>query len=91
MAASPMTRLPCISILVTINLDGDFRAGDGAQGAAGAVFTPGKNDGTISLGIIIMGGMDVAFFTGIDAKVAFLAAFEVDLDPAFFQCGCKSF
>ena len=91
MAASPMTRFPCISILVTINLNGDFRAGDGAQRAAGAVFTANIDDGTIALGIIIMGGMDMAFFAGIDAKVAFLAAFEVDLDPAFFQCNVKSF
>jgi hypothetical protein len=83
--------LPCISILVTINLDGDFRAGDGAQGAAGTVFKPDINDGTIALGIIILGGLDMAFFTGIDAEVAFLAAFEVDIDPAFFQWNGKSF
>jgi hypothetical protein len=83
--------LPCISILVTIDLNGDFGTSNGAQGAAGAVFTPGINDGTIALGIIVVGGMDMAFGTGIDAKVAFLAAFEIDLDPAFFQYACQSF
>ena len=35
--------------------------------------------------------MDVALFTGVDAKMAFLAAFEVDCDPTFFQRGCHSF
>jgi hypothetical protein len=72
-------------ILSTVNLDGDFRAGDGAQRAARAIFTSAKNDGAVALGIVIAGGLNMPVFTSVDAEVAFLAAFEVDCDPAFFQ------
>jgi hypothetical protein len=83
--------LPCIRILSTVNLDGDFRAGDGAQRAARAVFSAAINDRAVALGIIIRGGMDMPVFTGVDAEVAFLAAFKIDDDPAFFQWGYRSF
>jgi hypothetical protein len=35
--------------------------------------------------------MDVALFTGVNAKMAFLAAFEVNCNQAFFQRGRLSF
>jgi hypothetical protein len=78
-------------ILFTVNLDGDFRAGDGAQRTAGTLFASHINDGAIALGIIIRGRMDVALFTGVNAKMAFLAAFEVNCNQAFFQRGRLSF
>jgi hypothetical protein len=78
-------------ILVTVHLDGDFRAGDGAQRAACAAFVAAKNDGAVALGIILRGRLDMPVFTGVDAKVAFLAAFKIDDDPAFFQWGFRSF
>ena len=83
--------LPPLSALFTVNLDGDFRAGDGAQRAARAIFASAKNDGAVALGIVIVGGLDMPVFTGVNAKVAFLAAFEIDCDPAFFQWGGRSF
>jgi hypothetical protein len=86
-----MTWLPCIRILFTEYLDRDFRAGDGAQRAARAIFASAIHNGAVALGIILRGGMDVALFTGVNAKMAFLAAFKVDCDPAFFQRGRLSF
>ena len=83
MAASPMTRLPCISTLFTINLDGNFRACDGAQSATGAVSILMEGNGTITLGIIVLGRDDVALLAGIDAEVALFASFKVYLDQAF--------
>jgi hypothetical protein len=78
-------------ILFTVHLDGDFRTGDGAQRTTCACFTAQINDGAVALGIILRGRLDMPVFTGIDAKVAFLAAFEIDDDAAFFQWGFRSF
>jgi hypothetical protein len=80
-----MTRLPCIRILFTIHLDSDFRANHGTERTARAIFVTAKDNRAIAFGIVFLRGFDMSVFTCKNAKVAFLAAFEIDGDPAFFQ------
>ena len=83
MAASPMILLPCISTLFTVNLDGDIRTGDRAQGAPRAIPLFLETDRAVAPGIVFMGGGDQTLFTCMDAQMAFLAKFSVDNDMSF--------
>jgi hypothetical protein len=78
-------------ILFTVHLDGDFRAGDGAQRTARALAVSDKDHGPVTFGIVILCRLDLFLLAGVNAEVAFLAAFEVDGDAAFFQRGFHSF
>jgi hypothetical protein len=81
MAASPIILFPCINTLFTIDLYGDIRAGDCAQGATGALFLfILEADRAISLGIVLMGRDDQSVATGLNAQMAFLAKFLVYYD-----------
>jgi hypothetical protein len=42
-----------------------------------------EGNGTITLGIIVLGRADVTLLAGIDAEVALFASFKVYLDQAF--------
>ena len=83
MAASPMILFPCISTLFTVNLDGDIRTGDRAQGAPRAFPLFLETDRAVTPGIVFAGGGDQTFFTCMDAQMAFLAKFPVDNDMSF--------
>jgi len=93
MAASPMILLPCMSTLFTVNLDGDIRAGGRTQRTTRAALLILETDRTISPGIVLMGRNDQALFTGMDAKMAFLAKLTVDNDASFqrFRLLCNGF
>jgi hypothetical protein len=74
-----MILFPCINTLFTVNLDGDVRTGDGAQGATVTVarFVL-ETDRPVSPGVVFMGRGDQAFLAGLDAEEAFLAKLPVD-------------
>jgi hypothetical protein len=70
-------------LFFTIDLNGDFRTGDGAQSAAGAAFVFVERNGAVPHGVVFRGGNDATLLAGGNAEVAFLAAFPVDFDAAF--------
>jgi hypothetical protein len=70
-------------ILLTIDLDGDFRTDDGAQRAPGATLAFVGGNGAVTHGVVFRGGEDATLLAGGNAQVAFFAAFPVDLDAAF--------
>jgi len=71
------------TLFFTIDLNGDFRTGHGAQGAAGTAFAFVEGNGTIPHGVVFRGGKNAALLAGGNAEAALLAAFAVDLDAAF--------
>jgi hypothetical protein len=73
-----MTRLPCISTLFTIHLDGDFRTDKGAKGAAVTVSVRLHGYGMKTLGIQFGGGVKIFVLTDRRTQKAFLAEFPVD-------------
>jgi hypothetical protein len=81
-----MTLLPCISTLFTVNLDRDIRTGDRAQGARRTSALLIETDRAIATGIVFLGGKNQSLFTGMNAKMAFLAQFTVDDDMSLQIC-----
>jgi hypothetical protein len=75
-----MILFPCINTLSTVDLNRDFRAGYGAQGAARAgafAAVRVEEDDPIAAGIVFFARSDVAPLAGIDAKMTFLTPFPV--------------
>jgi hypothetical protein len=72
---------PCINTLFTVNLYGNIRTGDRAQGAPGTLLPLIlEADGAISLGIVLMGRDDQPIAASLNAQMAFLAEFLVYYD-----------
>jgi hypothetical protein len=63
-----MILFPCISTLFTVNLDGNIRTSDGAQGATDTLFLLIlEADRAISLGIEFMGRDDQPIAASLNA------------------------
>jgi hypothetical protein len=56
-----------MSTLFTVNLDGNFRTGDGAEGTTCAVIAFFENNRSISPGVIFLGGDNTASLACMNA------------------------
>jgi hypothetical protein len=86
MAASAVAQFPWIKTLsLTIDLDGHFRAADGAQRAADAPLVFLAHNGMVAFGVQLGCCDDPGLLAGLDAKVALLAELPVDHDAGFHR------